>query len=457
MNKKLLLPLLLISMIFFGCSKSSQPNPQNNNGTKGSTGTSGSTGSTGSSGVKIEIVSGNDQTDTIGYPHTINVKVTSTSGASLAGYGVLYEASGCNVDNPSSVNLAADGTSGYIWRLAGDVGQQSLKIVVLDAQNKHVDSTTAVSKGIAPAIGGWHYSACTYPFGFDVLAMCKLSTGRMFLVLAGGPAYLRYSDDNGVSWNSVKGLGNTHRLQSVVSTPTDEVFVVTDDGNYYSGDAGQTWTSLGMAGFNSVGAISGITYTSSGKLFVTTQFHSLYISSDKGKTWTVVPSSALINPRGTGGGDTDFGSPSSDQNGNLYVLSDESGTIYKSTDVGKTWTALNLPSYQFESLFIDKNNWFYTSVNGQPSYGVYVSKDNGATFNILSNSTTGFNQGISVQSDGNLYYTIETQGLYKLNGVSGPAKMIFSNVGFETSYIVAKNNNVVVGDRSLGFLRYNNK
>lgn len=451
MYKNLIVPLLAISILYFSCSKSSQPGPKNN---------------TGSSSVKIEIVSGNSQTDTVGYPllKPINIKVTSTSGSPLTGYGVLYQGSGCSVDNPISVNLAADGTSAYYWYLAGDVGQQSLKIVVLDAQNKHVDSTTAVSNAIAPAVGGWHLSACTYPFGAVVTAFCKLSTGRMFTVLAGGLAYLRYSDDNGASWNSVKSLGNTHRLLTIVSTPADELFVATSDGNFFSNDAGQTWTSLGVQGFDTGPMVSGIAYTPSGKLFVTTQYNSLYISSDKGKTWLIVPPTAFVIPNSTGH-PSNFNSPTEDQAGNLYVLSYETGTIFKSADGGKTWTYLNFPNIRFTNLFIDKNNWFYTSVNGQPAYGVYVSKDDGATFTLLSSSTTGFNQEISVQSDGNLYYTmygsglsVNSTGLYRLNNAIAPAKWIWGNIalGF-APYIVTKNNNVVEADGLAGFMRYTNK
>ncbi len=443
MRIKLISAVLLIGMFCFGCSKSGQPGPKDNGGT-----------TTGNSDLKIEIVSGNNQTDTIGYPlpNFVNVKVTSTSGASLDGYGVQYERSGCNADLTNILGLKDDGTSGINWYLAGDVGQQTLKIIVLDAQNKHVDSVAAVATAVAPAKGGWHYSACT-PFGVGAGAFCKLSTGRLFAAFQISKGYLRYSDDNGASWNPVKSLGNTHNFLTVVSTPADEIFAIASDDNYYSKDQGQTWTALGVQGFNSK-EISGIAFTPKGKLFITTRFSSQYISSDKGKTWLTIPSSALVYPNE--GADNDFRSPSEDKDGNLYLLSSEEGHIFKSTDNGKTWGYLNFPNYRFTDFFIDKNNWFYVSINSLP-YGIYISKNQGASFDLLSNSGTGLNKKLSLQSDGNLYYTVDDVGLYRLNGAAPPARLILNSRGPGASpYIVAKNNNVVVS--SGGFpLLYNNK
>jgi hypothetical protein len=443
MHKNLITPLVLICTLYFSCSKKSQPAPQNG----------------GTNSIKISLVSGNNQTDTIGYhlPNAIVVKVTQ-NGTPLSNYGVLFEGSGCNADRMDEFPTQADGTSSYNWFLAGDIGQQTMKIFAVDENNKKVDSITINSTAIAPGSGGWHTSACTYPFGFVITAICKSGTGRLFTTLSGGPAYLRYSDDNGVSWYSVKALGNTHRFETVTASSTNEVFAAADDGNFYSADNGQTWTSLPVQGFDTYN-VSGLTFTASGKIFTSTQLNSIYVSSDKGKTWTVTPATAFTTPNRTGG-DGNFACPSEDKNGNLYILAKESGTIYKSTDAGKTWAYLNFPNDRFESLFIDKNNWFYTSVNGSQPYGIYISKDNAVTFNLLSSTTDGFNENISVQSDGNLYYNynfnIANSGLYRMNGATGPSKYIFYIEGSSPiSYIVAGNNNVI-SVNSLGGLSYSN-
>jgi hypothetical protein len=260
MHKNLITPLVLICTLYFSCSKKSQPAPQNG----------------GTNSIKITLVSGNNQTDTIGYQlaNPIVVKVTQ-NGAPVSNYGVLFEGSGCNEDRVDGSITKTDGTAEYGWFLAGDVGQQTMKIFAVDANNKKVDSITINSTAIAPASGGWHYSACTYPFGFLIKAICKSGTGRLFATFSGGPAYLRYSDDNGVSWYSVKGLGNTHRFEMVSASSANEVFAAADDGNFYSADNGQTWTTIPVQGFD-IPNITGISFTPSDKIFVTSQFNSVY-------------------------------------------------------------------------------------------------------------------------------------------------------------------------------------
>jgi len=433
MHKNLIASLLLLSILYFSCSKSKQPNPQNNT----------------SNAVKIELVSGSNQTDTVGrqLANFIVVKVTQ-NGAPLSGYQVQFQGSGCNNDRLDIGSTKSDGTISYNWSLSGDVGPQTLKIYALKSQNVKVDSVTATSTGLAPG-PGWHSSACSLQ-GFAIpTGFCKLTTGRLFVCYGG--LGLRYSDDNGISWNFVKSFGSKRNPEFVVSSPTDELFVFTQlNGIFYSNDSGVTWTTLTIPPFGNI--ISAV-YTPSGKLLVT-NISTVYTSLDKGKTWTS-PVNKFSPPNSGGGSDTQISSPTEDINGNLYVVGQQSETIYKSIDNGTTWTAIPRPNEFDFSLYIDNNNTFYKSRSDNPGGGIYISKDNGATYTQLISSPNAFLENMSVQSDGNFYYNYLGQGVYMAKGISNSVKDL-NNGQFNVPppYIVAKNNNIIYADTGNGIIHY---
>jgi hypothetical protein len=438
MRKNLISTIVLIGTLYFSCSKSSQPGPKDGGST---------------SNIKIELVSGNNQTDTIGrqMQTPIVVKVTK-DGTVQKDYVVKFVASGCNDDLTYSSSTKADGTTDYLWRLAGDVGQQTLKMIVLDSQNKRLDSVTAVCNALAPG-KGWHYSACTYPFGFYVTSICKLSSGRLFTALDGGNAYLRYSDDNGRSWNSVKSLGNTHRFQYVMSTQADEVFAVASDGTYYSKDAGQTWASLSIQEFNSK-QITGMVSAPSGKLLVTTTYDPLYISPDKGKTWTKIPSAALVFPNSSSNGG-DFADPSEDMDGNLYVVGKQTDAVFQSKDGGKSWS-VPTPNEMDNSFYVGPNNWFYKYVRSGLPVGLYISKNSGATYSKLFSVPVDFCDNMSVQNDGNFYLYGFQRGIYQSVGIGNTVQLVY-DAEYQypaMAYVLAKNNSLVAASQTSGFIRY---
>ena len=105
MNKTLSF-LLVIPSLFFGCSKS------NNNSVTPIVNHK--------PVVKIQLVSGGEQNDTIGNPliNPVIVKVTA-DGVATSGYSVQFRGSGCNVDNIVSTLTQPDGTAGSTWSLSG--------------------------------------------------------------------------------------------------------------------------------------------------------------------------------------------------------------------------------------------------------------------------------------------------------------------------------------------------
>jgi hypothetical protein len=110
MYKNLITLLAAPCILFFGCSKSKQSDVHTNPPVP----------------VKIELVSGSGQADTIGKLLTdlIVVKVTK-NGSPLSGYKVQYQGSGCNDDRLDQFMTKPDGTAADGWFLGGDVGQQT--------------------------------------------------------------------------------------------------------------------------------------------------------------------------------------------------------------------------------------------------------------------------------------------------------------------------------------------
>jgi len=434
MTKTPVITLAAITLLYFSCSKSNN----SDNGPKNIT----------PAPIKIEIVSGSGQTDTIGHPlaNSIVVKVTQ-SGQPLSGYVVQFQGSGCNKDDITTINTQADGTASFLWWLAGDSGTQTLKAYAVNAQNQKADSTSITATALATSGPGWHFAACTVPRAYSAAAICKGSTGRLFAVWNGAKAYLRYSDDNGISWNALTSLGNTHAFIGLLCSKTDELFAFAADGTYYSADAGKTWTNNGTIPF---GGSTSAVCTPAGLLMVADQHSALYISKDKGKTWTTYGLTTFP-------GESSFNWPAEDANGNLYVVGQESGTLYKSADNGTTWVALPHTNQKVFAFYIDDNNNFYLSRSEPGTGGIYISKDGGSTYSLLTGYSNIFIDNMSVQSDGNFYYTYLQLGIYEAPGISAPVKRIFdyvNNFGEDAPYVVAKNGSMVTGEVAEAFIKY---
>ncbi|HVW12709.1 MAG TPA: sialidase family protein [Mucilaginibacter sp.] len=429
--------LLPVFLLLAGCSKDKSTQPNNNN----------------LNSVKIEIISGNNQSDTIGkqLASPLVVKITK-NGSPVSGVYVRFRGSGCNADNDFEIASQADGTAKYLGFLSGDVGQQTFKAYATDSNDKNIDSVSFNCTGLEPG-AGWHLSGCNIPFGAIPEDFCTLSTGRLFTSYGASIAYMRYSDDNARNWYPVVSAGK-HSFQYILSNSADELFAFSSDaGTLYSSDQGKTWASLGTTPFGAY-TLTGASYGKDGKILVSTQNHGLYISSDKGKTWS--QPTGVIKLANSTGPDGDFHTFIEDQSGNFYVAAGNSGTLYKSVDEGASWTAIT--PYQQEqvySFYVDQHNWFYES-RWDSNGGVYISKDNGATYSILYNAPGHFVSNMSVQPDGNFYVSDSTEGLYSGKGIGTPFRLVFYNAypGLFVPYIVAKNNNLVVSDTGGGQIRY---
>lgn len=364
--------------------------------------------------IKISLLSGDNQFSGIGHPlnDSILVKVTQ-NGSPVNNAVVQFTGSGCNSDLSIQLNTKADGTVKYLWRLAANQGSQTLSAVAMDGNNK-ADSVIVHAVATPPNASGF-ISACT-PYNSEALNIVSVSTGRLLSCFSGKNS-LRYSDDNGVSWNPVKSFGAGHSILTVVTSPQDEIFVGTkDDGVFYSKDLGNTWTDITPFKFNKSETIADMGF-SDGNLMFTGSSSDFFTSSDKGKSW--ISSVAGLPANFT------YMFPYRLNNGDLYVLS-MGLVLFKSTDGGANWTAQNTLPDGVLAICVDNNGWFYKSSFSNPNGGVvYISKDNGQTFSVLY-KVNGFVNTMNLLADGSMYFedffylnkiynAIDNQGQYPSN------------------------------------------
>jgi hypothetical protein len=413
MNKPFLIALYLLCTLTIACKKSASPDTTQNTSDK----------------YKLTLLSGDNQSDTLGHYLKDSVIIKATNnGVPLKNYHVQFQGSGCNDDLIDDYNTTAQGMHSYMWRLAGDIGKQTLKVRLLDAQNKVLDSLNVTSTGIAPG-RGWHLSACT-PFTSETYRFCKLSTGRLLVCCYKN--YVRYSDDNGISWTAIKSLGNNHAITAIVSTPKDELIADAEqEGFYYSKDAGATWTLMGPTP-SGADSYEDMAYTPSGRLIYTTQQGHSYLSTDMGKSWKTL---------NAGLGNTVYHYPSETSNGDLYLVGHDE-YLYKSTDGGNSWQAQTNYSRTI-SFYIGPNGWQYQG-RLEPDGGLFVSKDNGASYTRLINVSNSFVFKPLVTSTGSIYYNLLFSGLYVFDGNSSKKLVDDEFAGNGLSYIIAKNNNIIV-------------
>lgn len=423
---------VLSVLILAGCSKSKTPGPIDNGST---------------SKPKLEIVSGNNQTAKVGFYPADTIKVKAIGdGFDHSKYYVEFRGSGCNADLSISYSVLSDGTSAANYRLAGNIGAQTLQATLLElGTKKRIDSVTFNFTATAPA-AGVNYTACTPPG--TASSFTKTGSGRLFAIF-GTQANLRYSDDEGISWNPVTGLNSSHAIRIVKSDGKNQVvaYSVIED-LYYSGDNGATW-KLQNGSLKGI-SVGQVTYTSSGKLFVIASDNTFYYSVDNGDNWNTLTVTK------------DFGqisliSPLESTSGEFYVIVRGHG-VFKSIDKGVTWN--QLPDVTggngwdgSSGLYINPGNgWLYKSADDS-AIAIYLSKDGGTTYKSVI--TTGTSADLILESNGALYF--EGDGnIYKIDGSNNLIKIISTGQtqAADGDFIISNSGNIVFIGRSSLFLQY---
>ena len=402
-------------------------------------------------GLHIQLVSGNYQTDTVGnkLKDSVIFKVTN-NGTPVQGYSIQFLRSGCEDLAVTETSTNANGQASFAWYLSGDIGNQSLNAVLLDANLNRRDSVKVAAIGLATS-HGWHKGGCLQ--NFPVNKVTTLSSGRILasLNLAGYPYY---SDDNAKSWKPLKTFSKNYVISKILSSGNDVFMATYNDGIFHSGDNGQSWTNI-SSGIIDVLNFSDMAYTPSGKLFFSNSY-GLFESDDKGQIWNE-------NDNGLPGGPCTY--PVEQTNGDLYIIGPDA-SVYKLPVHQGTWINIGPTSSYLlssaESLYIDNNGYlFMGGPHNAPSNtgSIYESVDNGSSwspvFSQQQDASTYSNIDNISKINGNYYFSFGGLGIFRTSDFNQYKDMTlqFGNIGV-VSYALAANSSFVIGTTGYGVYYY---
>ncbi len=243
-----------------------------------------------------------------------------------------------------------------------------------------------------------------------------LGVGDPFDVLTTVAGVMVKTSDGGRSWGAFVNLPGATLVRDVkvdTSGAQDVVFVATDVGLFISRDAGNTYAASSVGQADGQGSAWSLARSSAGWLLSTVSpdfdafiggAGTVYLSSDRGVTWSPVPGAAALANTGR----TTLGLARAGESVVYLVASDTSGfaqaDVFRSSNGGLTWAPLGLgaklPSnpncFQPDMNVLGGQAWYNQMIAVSPAdptrrtlyiggdLSVAKSSDGGATWKLVS-------------------------------------------------------------------------
>lgn len=356
--------------------------------------------------IKIEILGGLNQVDTIGDELQDSIIIRLSRADTLLKYfEIKFIETSCDIITSKTRWTSEQGITSYAWRLSPSRGIQKLKVLIYDPINDISDSIYVNAEGKAPD-SAWLPGDCL-PLA-QVNNLAQESSGRIYCgLLMNGVPY--FSDNDGKTWNPLNSFPSNFTSQKIVINSNDEIYIATEhNGIYYSNDKGVSWQNRSN-GIIDTRSLTDFKLLRSGKLMASTYFGGLYITNDKGLNWIPITASILRNDR--------YAHFCESRTGDLYIIS-EGKDLWKSTDGGINWSALqNEILHNVHSIFIDDNDDIYLGGESYDQGHILKSTDFGQTWTIMYTTSLPVPSYINVERiskmNGYFYFTVTGYGLVR--------------------------------------------
>ena len=391
---------------------------------------------------KIEVIAGNNQSDTVGQLLTdsIRIKVLADN-VPIRKWSIKIVQPGCAYTMEYLLHTGNDGIASFSWQLTPTIGDQGLKIFLIDSLSIILDSTVANAKGL-------YFEHCWLPADCIPLnasneSLVELSDGSLLCGL--GKVYA--SGNHGYSWYYHSTYPNQLSTYKVINYE-NHVFALSNTNIQHSQDNGITWGPVGA----SFGTINNEPFdvSNKGKLFIS-KISGVYMSTDFGQTWRNL--STAPDGLGYSAYYYDFSETS---DGKIYAVNN-SHELWTSPDEGNTWTS-SFANYGYISVFVDDNDDVYIAKVGPNQGELYRKRANENTGILICTFPNNGSQPAEITQISKVnsffYFLVAGYGLMKTSDF-----ITFQNLRSYPiqNYLVTKSNTVIVvgGGIDIGKILYN--
>ena len=180
-------------------------------------------------------------------------------------------------------------------------------------------------------------------------------------------------------------------------------------------------------------------YTGSGKLIYTTYIGGVYLSEDKGLSWTSLSVNTTSSDR--------YYYPTETADGVLYLVGD-AGNMYRSADGGHQWSK-SLGASNVRAMYVDRNGYIYQSITSNYAE-LHRSVDNGATWSLIYTAPAipGVYPEIHKmrqENNGRFYFYYYGGGLISTEDFNTFTSINPALTEQSRTYITDRNGNIIIG------------